>query len=575
MHASRGSSSARLVGMAVTSAMLVASLAGVAGAFPFGTSIDQAAGADPASVATGDFDGDGNTDVAVANNDDDTVGVLLGNGDGTLDAQVAYAAGVGPASVATADFDGDGDLDLGVANYGGDSVSVLLGAGDGTFGTHSELATGSGAIWVTVADVDGDGDADLLVANENVGEVSVLLGNGDGTFAAADNYPAGSSSESIATGDFDGDGFLDLAVASALDSGVSILIGNGNGTFDVDLPYAAGAFPLAVTAGDFDGDGATDLAVANSFGSSDVSVLLGAGDGTFPTHVEYTTGATPIAVATGDLDGDGDLDLAVTNYAGAADDVSVLLGAGDGTFGAHVTYQAGDGAASIALDMVNGDGALDLVVGNQFTANVSVLLGTASGDTTDPTITITTPPSSSARYELDASVLADYACQDEAGGSGVASCDGPVADGSAIDTASVGTKTFRVDAADNAGNTSTLSHTYVVGYRVLGGFAASVPKASYQRNSNIPIRFRLGNAADVRISDAAAFALVTPTCRVRLVFDGTQQSGCASYDAGTDQFAFDLKTSKLLSAGAHTVEIRVTALDGTTVNTDSATIVLR
>ena len=562
--------------MLATGAM-VASMAGVAGAFPFNTAVDHAAGEDPASVVTGHFDGDGNLDVAVANNDTDDVSVLLGNGDGTLDAEVRYVSDEGPASITTEDFDEDGNLDLAVANFQDDDVSVLLGNGDGTFDAHVDYLTGLGPIWVTAADVDADDNVDLLVANENTGEVSVLLGNGDGTFDAALDHPAGASAESVVTGYFNGDGNLDLAVANASSpAGVSVLLGNGDGTFDPDVLHVAGLAPIALATEDFDGDGNADLAVANGFGSSDVSVLLGDGTGAFPSHVEYSAGDTPIAVVAANLNGDGHVDLAVANYFGDTDDVSVLLGNGDGTFQAQVTYEAGSGSSAITADLVNGDGALDLIVANQFSWDVSVLLGTpSSGDGDAPTITITTPPASPARYVLGASVLADYACEDEAGGSGVASCVGTVDDGAGIDTASVGTKSFTVDAEDNAANESTLTRTYTVGYDVLGGFPASFSKSAYQRGSTIPLKFRLGNAAGGRISDAEAQSLLSPTCRVRMTFDTVLQPGCATYDAANDVFQFSLKTSKLLQDGQHTVGLRVTAPDTTVVNTDTATVTMR
>lgn len=104
------------------------------------------------------------------------------------------------------------------------------------------------------------------------------------------------------------------------------------------------------------------------------------------------------------------------------------------------------------------------------------------------------PPYPGTRYEIGASVLADYGCDDEAGGSGIDTCDGPVADGSAIDTASIGTKAFTVDSDDLAGNDSSFTHTYVVGYRVLGGFPSSFSKANHRRGATIPVKFRLGTA---------------------------------------------------------------------------------
>ena len=99
-----------------------------------------------------------------------------------------------------------------------------------------------------------------------------------------------------------------------------------------------GSCPDALVAGDFNGDGRTDLAVANS-GSNDVSVLLGNGDGTFQPQVTYAVGSGPDALVAGDFNGDGRTDLAVANS--GSNDVSVLLGNGDGTFQTQVTYAVG------------------------------------------------------------------------------------------------------------------------------------------------------------------------------------------------------------------------------------------
>jgi len=121
------------------------------------------------------------------------------------------------------------------------------------------------------------------------------------------------------------------------------------------------------------GDGFLDLVTA-SFNSDDVSVLLGAGDGTFGAVATFAAGigVTPYSVAIDDLDGDGFLDLVTANF--FSDDVSVLLGAGDGTFGAAATFAAGDGSTSVAIDDLDGDGFLDLVTANFFSNDVSVLI---------------------------------------------------------------------------------------------------------------------------------------------------------------------------------------------------------
>ncbi|MBD3423088.1 MAG: T9SS type A sorting domain-containing protein, partial [Candidatus Latescibacteria bacterium] len=127
---------------------------------------------------------------------------------------------------------------------------------------------------------------------------------------------------------------------------------------------------------DLDGDGDIDLAVANAY-SDNVSILLGNGDGTFTSAVNYGAGGAPQAVAVADLDGDGGLDLAVVNA--TSNNVSVLLGNGDGTFGSAVNYGTGVDPRSVAPTDLDGDGDIDLAVANAYSDNVSILLGNGDG----------------------------------------------------------------------------------------------------------------------------------------------------------------------------------------------------
>src|SRR5262249_8558076 len=200
------------------------------------------------------------------------VGVLLGNGDGSFQQAITYAVGSSPRSVAVGDFNGDGNQDLAVANGGTANVSVLLGNGDGSFQAAQNFAAGSRPGAVAGGDLHRDGKPALAVANRGSGNVSVLLGNGDGTFQPAQNFAAGANPISVAVGDFNGDGNPDLAVAGGTGaaSGVRVLLGNGDGSFQAAQTYAAGILPQSVAVGDFNGDGNPDLAVANQ-DTNDVS----------------------------------------------------------------------------------------------------------------------------------------------------------------------------------------------------------------------------------------------------------------------------------------------------------------
>jgi len=329
-------------------------------------------GSSPQSVAIGDFNGDGKADLAVANFYG-TVSVLLGNGDGTFQAAVNYNVAGNPQSLAVADFDDNGTADLAVANGVGNNVSVLLGNGDGTFQSAVSYNVASDLRSLAVGDFNGDGKADLAVASYASGVVSVLLGNGDGTFQTRVNYNVGGNLYSVTVGDFNGDGRADLVVGHLNSNSVSVLLGQGDGTFKTAVNYNAGTDPLAVAVGDVNGDGNADLVVANTGGS--VTVLLGNGDGTFRAAVNYNGGINPVFVGIGDFNGDGKADIAVANQSTGSNNVSVLLGNGDGTFQSAVKYTAGGGPVSLAVGDFSGDGVSDLAVANIDSNNVSILLG--------------------------------------------------------------------------------------------------------------------------------------------------------------------------------------------------------
>jgi len=339
------------------------------------------AGTNPQSLAVGDFKGNGELDIAVANNGSNTVTILLGDGTGNFTAVPSSPpTGNGPTAIAVGDLNGDGIPDLAVTNGLDGTVTILLGNGDGTFTPAGTTpATGSNPVAVAVGDLNGDGRPDLAIVNKGSNTVTILLGNGDGTFKTAVSPPTGSQPSSVAVGDFNGDGNLDLAVTNSGDGTVTILLGDGTGNLaPVGTTPATGTNPVAVAAGDVNNDGILDLAVANEGGNT-VTILLGNGNGTFtPAGTSPGTGNAPSSVAIGDFNGDGNPDLAVTN--GTDGTVSILLGNGAGVFAAVPSPPSTSGyPQSVALGDFNADGRLDLVAANFGTSGapgstVSVLL---------------------------------------------------------------------------------------------------------------------------------------------------------------------------------------------------------
>ena len=356
----------------------------------FLNSSSPATGAEPQSVVVGDFNGDGIPDLAVANYASGTVTILLGNGNGTFTQAANSPVTVGeyPISITVGDFNGDGIPDLAVANNGNGTVTILLGNGNGTFTqeANSPVTVGYYPISIAVGDFNGDGISDLAVTNGY--SVTVFLGNGNGTFTqAATVYTLGLDLTSVVVGDFNGDGIPDLAVADSGTGKVAILLGNGNGTFTqaATSQGASGSTPTSVAVGDFNGDGILDLAVTNGDAST-VTILLGNGNGTFTfaqTLYNLATGEGSIAV--GDFNGDGIPDLAVTNIpATGSGTVTIMLGVGNngiyvyGTFtktmGTTGTTETGYYPISIAVGDFNGDGISDLATANELSDTVTVVL---------------------------------------------------------------------------------------------------------------------------------------------------------------------------------------------------------
>ena len=196
------------------------------------------------------------------------------------------------------------------------------------------------------------------------------------SFRAPVNLPVGTSPEAIAAGYFKGDNVLDLAVANAESNTVSILLGNPDGSFQNPVDYPVGTGPWFITATDLNGDQIPDLVVSNQ-DSADITFLLGVGDGTFVNLQSYAfdTTTTPFSTVAADFDADGTQDLVVSNTISAF----LLLGAGDGTFGKS-TELLGPHARFVALGDFNGDNIPDLAITNGHGVdNVSILLGHGDG----------------------------------------------------------------------------------------------------------------------------------------------------------------------------------------------------
>ena len=246
----------------------------------------------PTSLTTGDFNHDGNLDVAVANRIDDTVSILIGNGTGSLTPLGApIPVGHTPEAIRAGDFNNDGYSDLAVANYGDGTVTTLLNNENGTFAKTPIPVGNIAASGPQALAINGSGSSLLLaVANYNDNTVSVLQSNGNGTFGAQEIVNVGKGPDAVSFADFNNDGIQDLAVANSTDGTLSLVIGGG--TPAVLGPFGAGNTPVSAAVGDLDGDGTPDIVVANKL-SNNTGVFLSGTQISVPyTGLSLTAGDT-------------------------------------------------------------------------------------------------------------------------------------------------------------------------------------------------------------------------------------------------------------------------------------------
>jgi hypothetical protein len=303
-----------------------------------------------------DDDGDGALQLAVGGNDhaDDDPSNIGTTGDGTFTVGDTYDLGTdaGPTGIATADFDNDGDLDLVTTNQNNDTVRVLLGNGDGTFTPQPpiELLGGGG---VSVGDFDEDGYVDIFAARS-----LILINDGDATFTPGDPVSVGDT-VSAHVADLNGDGHLDI-VGARYSTSIIAALGNGDGTFQASVETTqANASRIAI--GHLDADGVLDVAVTTF--DSTVRTFAGNGDGSFAFRMQQSTSYVG-PVAMGDLDGDGNTDVVAGNP--ISTEINILLGTGLGGIGAPTTISLQDGSvAQILVADINGDGDQDLPLVSQ------------------------------------------------------------------------------------------------------------------------------------------------------------------------------------------------------------------
>lgn len=354
-------------------------------------------GGDLSDAVVEDLNGDGYLDIAGTIpyptngingelNPDEGIVVLLNDGFGAFAVSEYVVFGQNQTDLSAGDYDVDGDIDLASIRSNTDSIIVLLNDGSGGFAEENYIETSEVPEMLTQADYDADGDIDFA-ATVNSG-IQIFTNNVDGSFAVGDSIPTSVTLSSIESGDFDDDGDIDLVGGTR--NGVSILVvalNAGDGTFvysettvlepDIDDAPEFREIKVADIDGDLDVDVVAAIDGAYPLG---VITLLNDGNGVFTTD-ELINNLQADNIAVSDFDTDGDIDLLVTNS--GINEVYLLENDGLGNFSAETvaTLEFG-GFTSITAADLNNDGAKDIVVSSASQYGVWVVLQIDSEEAT-------------------------------------------------------------------------------------------------------------------------------------------------------------------------------------------------
>ncbi len=279
-----------------------------------------------------------------------------------------------------ADFNNDGVQDLAVGGITTGDIAILLNDGQGNFTLTSTTPAGPQGFRFISGDFNNDDNIDLIAANESVDTITLLLGDGTGGILSTSAFPSGNGARALAAGDFNGDNNLDVAVSNSAAGSVGIHLGDGAGGFSaLQSETATGDFPSSIFAVDVNNDDNLDILVLNITGKS-TSTLFGDGNGGFSSPATFPVGGVSISqINVGDFNADGFPDLALGDTSSTQNRFIVRRGDGTGLFQTNISLTQAGKPGSIAIDDINGDDHLDVLLFLSDNGSVAVFIGDGTG----------------------------------------------------------------------------------------------------------------------------------------------------------------------------------------------------
>lgn len=346
----------------------------------------------PEEMVTGDFNQDGNVDLAVNDTGFDNIAIFIGDGAGGLTLTGHISTNTLPKGLATGDINRDGHLDLVEANTWGYTGLVYSGDGKGAFNMLKEVKGDGEPTRLVVRDFNNDGRLDLALNAPDEGKILIYFGDGKGGFTIpALELVDLSTNSAIAAGDLNNDGNQDIInsfLVSKLADGsrIAVLLGDGTGGFNRIADLTVNQLPTSIQIADLNHDGNLDFVVAgaepNNTEGNFVSTFLGDGTGNFTPKQTITLGPGDLKgdIALGDFNEDGSLDVAFPQTGGGSNTMLMFFGDGTGGLIAGPAITVGAEPHTAVTADFNKDGHLDVVVSNRTDGTIIVLFGDGTGN---------------------------------------------------------------------------------------------------------------------------------------------------------------------------------------------------
>lgn len=341
---------------------------------PVSTDVAPAFGTNREPMSVGDLNNDGRDDLVIGVSQSNQIRVLLAGVGGVMALGTTVASASPVLATTLGDFDGDGNVDIAAALLSG-SIGIFLGTGTGTFNASTSFPSVDFPRSIDTGDIDGDGDLDLVVGSEDTSSVAIHRNTGAGNFVRGNTVIAGGGVSGVTVGDFDQIGFADFAVTIVETSSVEIYRSIGD-EFLLTQTHQLPNRPQYIESDDVDGDGDLDLLVGGFRPSSTVLLGIEEADFTRPIWVSGTSAASEVSLVAADLDNTGAKELISADFSESQLTVSsqlnenpendkvVVFGSLDGTneVDRYTFTPAGDVRWDIDIDAAEFQSPVDAVL---------------------------------------------------------------------------------------------------------------------------------------------------------------------------------------------------------------------